>query len=153
MKVIFLDFDGVLNGIEYVKSLGKFGVIVDPIRMELLKSIVTATDAEIVLSTSWREHWSSTPIDCDEIGTQINKIFRQYKLFIYDKTPDLRFNRTEEIKSWLANYPQVTQFVILDDAEFTDKQLISHHVKTSDELGGLMPEDALTAIRILTNVQ
>ena len=36
-KVIFLDFDGVLNTEKYVSACGYFGVIIDPARMVLLK--------------------------------------------------------------------------------------------------------------------
>ncbi len=150
MKVIFLDIDGVLNSINYVKNSGKFGVVVDPERIKLLKTIVTATDAEIVLSSSWREHWNSTSNDCDEIGLEINKIFREYKLSIYDKTPNLHFKRAEEIKAWLSDYPGTTHYVILDDEEFTDLHLLPHHIKTSDDAGGLTQEDSIQAISILT---
>lgn len=150
MKIIFLDIDGVLNGIEYVKNSGKFGVVVDPVRMELLKEIVNSTGAEIVLSSSWREHWSSTANHCDEIGLEINKKFRAYKLYIYDKTPSLNFKRNEEIKVWLSDYPGITHYVILDDIEFTDEYLLPHHIKTSDEAGGLTHEDFIKAIDILT---
>lgn len=150
MKVIFLDIDGVLNGINYVKDSGKFGVVVDPERMELLKTIVKETDAKIVLSSSWREHWNSTPNNCDEIGAEINKIFREQKLSIYDKTPELRFKRAEEIKAWLIDYPETTHFVVLDDMEFTDRFICSHHIKTSDDDGGLTQEDSIQAIKILT---
>lgn len=150
MKIIFLDIDGVLNGIDYVKSSGKFGVVIDPERIKLLKTIVATTNAEIVLSSSWREHWNSTSINCDEIGQEINKIFRQHKLYIYDKTPDLSFKRAEEIKAWLADYPGTTHYVILDDEKFTDSQLLPHHIKTSDEAGGLTQEDSIQAIKILT---
>lgn len=150
MKFIFLDIDGVLNGINYVKDSGKFGVVVDPERMELLKTIVEETDAKIVLSSSWREHWNSMSNDCDEIGLEINKIFREHKLYIYDKTPDLRFKRAEEIKAWLADYPGTTHYVILDDEKFTDRQLLPHHIKTFDETGGLTKEDSIQAIKILT---
>jgi len=150
MKVIFLDIDGVLNGINYVKNSGKFGVVIDPARIKILKNIVTATDAEIVLSSSWREHWSATPNDCDEIGLDINKIFKGYKLSIYDKTPDLHFKRAEEIKAWLSDYPETTHYVILDDEELNDRHLVSHHIKTSDDAGGLTQEESIQAITILT---
>lgn len=151
MKVIFLDIDGVLNGIDYVKRYGRFGVIVDPERMRLLRQIVLATDAEIVLVSSWREHWSPVSDQCDEIGHEINRIFKEYKLSIYDKTPDRSFKRAEEIKAWLADYPFVSSFAILDDMEYPAAPLKAHHVLTSDENGGLCEDDVRKAIRILSD--
>lgn len=150
MKVIFLDIDGVLNGIEYVKRYGRFGVIVDPERMQLLRQLVLATDAEIVLISSWREHWSSVTEQCDELGLEINRIFREYRLSVYDKTPDRRFKRAEEIRAWLADAPSVTAFVILDDMKYPAAPLKAHHVLTSDENGGLCEDDVRQAIRILS---
>lgn len=53
MKVIFLDFDGVLNSRSFraVRS-----DIIDEKHMTFLRRIVEATGAGIVLSTSWRVH-------------------------------------------------------------------------------------------------
>ena len=61
MKVIFLDIDGVLNTSqtfieidnEFIKT-GKRRIEIDLDRVELLKEIVDATGAVIVLSSSWR---------------------------------------------------------------------------------------------------
>ena len=151
MKVIFLDIDGVLNGVDYVKRHGRFGVIVDPERMQLLRQIVNATGGEIVLISSWREHWNSVPDQCDALGLEINRIFREYRLSIYDKTPDRRFKRAEEIQAWLTDYPTVTAFVIPADMDYPAAPLKTHHVLTSDENGGLCEGDACKAIRILSD--
>ncbi|MDE6338813.1 MAG: hypothetical protein K2K97_03370 [Muribaculaceae bacterium] len=60
--VIFLDFDGVLNTEQYQARLaveGKptkdaWGPLFDPRAVGNLKKIIDATDAEIVISSSWR---------------------------------------------------------------------------------------------------
>ncbi len=150
MKILFLDFDGVLNSDKYVRNCGHFGVIIDPSRMELLKKIINETDAKIVLSTSWREHWSSMPDRCDETGTLINNIFKRYGLEIFDKTPDLNFKREEEIKAWLNDYPLTENFVVFDD-EFLDATgfLKGHFIKTSNLRDGLDEENVCEAVKIL----
>lgn len=43
MKVIVLDFDGVLNYEKYLRAQNEHGVIIDPSRMALLKQIVDKT--------------------------------------------------------------------------------------------------------------
>ena len=53
MKVIFLDFDGVLNSAKSPADSGTDGLVIESGKMELLKQIVDATGAEIVLSTSY----------------------------------------------------------------------------------------------------
>ncbi len=149
MKVLFLDFDGVLNSDKYVRGCGHFGVVIDPARMELLKQIIDATDAHIVLSTSWREHWSAMPEKCDTTGTLINDIFKKHGLEIYDKTPDLTFKREQEIEKWLANYPSVTHFAVLDDDMLAAPFMDGHFVKTSNLRDGLDGENVKLAIKIL----
>lgn len=150
MKIIFLDFDGVLNSEKYVRNCGHFGVILDPSRMLLLKQLVTATDAKIVLSTSWREHWDTDKSKCNETGLFINEIFAEHNLSIYDKTPKLSSDRESEIKMWLDNHPDTEGFVVLDDAFLSADYLKDHFVKTSNYRDGLSEENIKEAIKILS---
>ena len=149
MKVVFLDFDGVLNGDEYVRRCGRFGVILNPEKMELLKQLVDKTDANIVLSTSWREHWDMAQEGCDAIGQEINRIFSQYRLQIYDKVPHRTYGREKNIRSWLQDHPEVSTYVVLDDQFLDGENIRGHFVKTSNLRGGLCAEDVLKAIDIL----
>ena len=50
-KIIFLDIDGVLATPEFLK-LGEWAL--NPAKQKLLGIILSETDAEIVLSSSWR---------------------------------------------------------------------------------------------------
>lgn len=151
MKVLFLDFDGVLNSERYVRRCGRYGVIIDPERLALLKKITDATDAVIVLTTSWREHWDKDDALCDETGVQINGIFSGYGLCIFDKTPKLFSRREEEIKAWLDSHPETEGFAVLDDAFLSADFLCGHFVKTSDFRGGLCEQNVLEAIDILNS--
>ena len=62
MKVIFLDFDGVMDTAYYGHVLGKegrsgndeFGAIFDPNCIGYLKEIIDKTGAEIVVTSSWK---------------------------------------------------------------------------------------------------
>ncbi len=151
MKVIFIDFDGVLNTEKYVRSCAEYGLIIDRSKMALLRQITAATDAKIVLSTSWREHWDEEPKNCDNIGIEINNIFEQYGLHIFGKTPILNSCREDEIADWLEINTQVTNFVVLDD-RFLDSELIrGHFVKTSGYAKGLDELSAEKAIEILNS--
>ena len=149
LKIIFLDFDGVLNSAKYRAGHPAYGVIIDPIRMALLKQIVDATHAKIVLSTSWREHWSNTSSECDDTGGQINHLFKTYGLQIFDKTPKLHEKRETEIKTWLDEHPEVDNFVVLDDMFLSADYLKGHFVKTSNYFDGLVETDTQQAISIL----
>lgn len=149
MKVVFLDIDGVLNSEDYVYSCREYGIAIDPTRMVLLKQIIDKTNAKIVLSTSWREHWEKTPNECGKIGLQINSIFSQYNLEILDKTPNLRTRREQEIWYWLNKHPQVKNFIVLDDMFLCAEFLDGHFIKTSNHFDGLDEADVEKAIGIL----
>ena len=149
IKVIFLDFDGVLNSEKYVRTCGECGVIIDPSRMILLKQIIDATGAEIVLSTSWREHWDEEPQNCDNIGIEINNIFGQYGLHIFGKIPILNCCREDEIAAWLKSNKQVENFAVLDDRFLDSEWIRGHFVKTSGYSKGLDETSADKAIGIL----
>ncbi|MBE6959414.1 MAG: hypothetical protein E7448_01640 [Ruminococcaceae bacterium] len=149
MKVLFLDFDGVLNSEKYIRRTGLTGVVIDPVNMALLKQIIDATDARIVLSTTWREHWSQNPDECNSTGREINEIFAEYGLQIFDKTPMIYPKRETEIQSWLESHPGVESFVVLDDRFLSADYLTGHFVKTSGYARGLDETDMQTAIKIL----
>lgn len=149
MKVIFLDIDGVLNSDRYLRGREEAGVVIDPSRMALLQRLVRATDAAVVLSSSWREHWDADPARCDASGAKIHEIFSAYGVTVADKTPSLAAGRVEEIRAWLAAHPAVERFAVLDDALLWADFLDGHFVKTSSFYGGLDETDVARVIEIL----
>lgn len=148
MKIVFLDFDGVLNSRNYIRAHGH-GALIDPSRMVLLKQIIDATGAQIVLSTSWKAHWDADPGLCDHTGKQINRIFSQFGLSILSKTPSLPTRREREIIAWLDAHPEVSDFVVLDDELLDNRQLRGRFVKTVAYKDGLDEECVSLAISIL----
>ena len=151
MKIIFLDFDGVLNSDWYIRHHGTGSVVIDPLCITLLKDIVLTTGAKIVLTTSWRAHWSVNNDECNDIGKEINSIFAEYGLYIHSKTPHHGFSKREaEIKDWLSDHHNVTSFVIFDDGFFNDPELDKHFVRTSSMRGGLCEDDVRAALEILS---
>lgn len=149
IKVVFLDFDGVLNSRQYLANNNSQGVGIDPTRLALLRKMVFETDAKIVLTTSWREHWSVIPWMCDETGKQINKLFNEHDLYIYDKTLSINHNRYDEISEWLKEHPNVKSFVVIDDEPFEQGVLKDRFILTSRLRNGLEKNDVEKAINIL----
>ncbi len=142
MKIIFLDFDGVLNSYGYLRRTGQAGLCLDPSRLDLLGKIVDATDAKLVLTSSWREHWSA------ESSSEIDRIFAEHRMTVYGKTPHLRSGREQEIRAWLAEHP-AESFVVLDDRFLNADFLDGHFILTSNLRDGLDQEDVRRAIAIL----
>ena len=124
MKVIFLDFDGVLNSaasflVEHrIRKENKLFDDLCPVNQTLCKVCTSnfrhildeVPDAKIVISSSWRNmfelDWLKAKLA--EYGIDSSRVI--------DKTPS-SFNRERgyEINEWLEEHPEVTKYVILDD--------------------------------------
>jgi len=138
--VIFLDVDGVLHSL-YGDDLFKESC------MALFERIVRATDASIVLSSSWRVEAGKVAI--------LNSVLQKRKLPIAcDCTRDLNMPREVEICEWLDRHPGVVRWIVIDDMDLQCKptpqaqRLQGHFVRTrSGE--GLTQQDAELAIRLL----
>ena len=144
MKVIFLDVDGVLNSQQLFEKCEDDQLIsVDEDNIKNLKTIVDATGAKIVLSSSWRYGWAEHSDAVQDWCQILVDILAKYDLKIIDKTEYLSSGRREdEIKDWLDKCEEkIEGFVILDDGAYL--------VKTDFCTGGLREEDADKAIKIL----
>lgn len=147
IKVVFLDFDGVLNSKRYFETHSSVGMAIDSTRLVLLKQIIDATDAKIVLSTSWRQHWQKDSCEYNEI----DKVFEEAGLTVYDKTPWKNNNRYDEISEWLSSNQNVKNYVVLDDEPFEKGIFINHFILTSRLRDGLDEDDVKKAIFILND--
>ena len=97
MKVIFLDVDGVLNSnayVDYTLKNNVKGILeeIDPKTIEMLKYALDVTDAQIVVSSSWRNIRKFE---------QLKELFLRYGINLDEKTPVLGHERGLEIKQYL----------------------------------------------------
>ena len=151
MKVIFCDIDGVLNSEEYDMKRDPTAMsFIDESRLTLIKRIVDATGAKIVLSSSWRSHWDKNIERCDKCGAYITNCFSAQGIEIFDKTGFYGgiLSRKDEIKAWLGEH-EAEKFAILDDYPFGWGELSPYLIKTSRFGGGLTSEQAEQAIKLL----
>lgn len=150
-RVIFLDIDGVLNTKSYRESpdVDYYNDFISDHNMRFLKRIVMATDAKIVLSSTWRTYYSRGKMQFDKSGEYINRIFEKCGLKIFDKTPELNNDRDTEISSWLEDNSYVNSYVIIDDFDFKWSDCHKKHLVKTDDEHGLNEETAEAAIQIL----
>lgn len=147
MKVLFLDFDGVLNSQDYRDRYGSMGAGIDKSKMPLLKRLVDSTDAKIVIITSLREYWDKNSDKCDYFGKVINETFAEYGLEIYGKTPVSESGmREDDIRDWICENPGIKNYVAIDDGALFAKFLVGHFVQPKD---GLEEEHVEKAVEIL----
>lgn len=153
MKIIFFDVDGVLNhsktdGWKTTKDL----FVLDKECVEQLHRILLATNARIVLSSTWRLSVEGCNVLSKEL--EINGFT------FLGKTAKLHmgsYNRSEDILDWLNttwpysfgwNGEKITHMAVIDDD--TDADLgDGSFFKTDFEAGGLTKE---IADRIITHL-
>ena len=110
MNIIFLDIDGVLNSFDYFKSLelNKIEIIsgyndIDENSLPILKQIVEDNNAQIVLSSTWRNLEDLQDQKSQKMYQYLINMLDKYGMKIMSKTPIINFRRPLEIKTWLDN--------------------------------------------------
>jgi len=152
MKVIFLDHDGVICLREnwggrnkkwksYIRKNPNTSLILNDAPVEVrfdnfdeksigvLNSILTITDAEIVVSSDWRgyasleelgDYYISQGIIKKPIGCTPTSLPGDLHYFFesHDKS-ELEQTRSYEILEWLKEHPEVTHWVAVDDLDMS----------------------------------
>ncbi len=141
-KIVFLDFDGVLNSEQSVKQLGtryRFARA----NVNVLNEVLKHTDALIVITSSWRENWN-----LKEIATFLERD-GVVPGRVVGKTRALGGERGIEIDAWLCSVPYVVEsFVILDDKDDMAMHL-NRFVRINEQIG-LTYSEAQRAIELLS---
>jgi hypothetical protein len=159
MKILFLDFDGVLNYAQWIYTHDKgqheygtdeyWGEHIDPACVALLNIIVQRTGAKVVVSSSWRQLHDASRLekflkDKGFIGEVIDVTPRGVWL---QDISDWGV-RGDEIQRWITlNEIVVEKIAILDD-ETDMAHLLPKLVKTSWE-SGLQSDHVEKVIKLL----
>jgi hypothetical protein len=139
-SVLFLDIDGVLNSDRYRYAHGpgvRANDLIDPEAVETLNHITERWALKVVISSSWR------------VMPELESILRAkgVEAKIIGKTSSRAAVRGDEIRQWLAEHPEVTAYVILDD-DGDMGELLDHLVQT-DYRYGLQPEHMARVAAVL----
>jgi len=126
----------------------------NPSCFEVLQSVVGATDAQIVVSSSWRRH----PF----LLKRLRKELKAYGLTAPKVTPSFERDhfdseeerRAAEICTWLMKNPEVSSYVALDDLPLglgrhpAAKQIAESCILVNS-MTGLTESDGRAAVRAL----
>jgi hypothetical protein len=140
-KLIFLDFDGVLNSDLSVSQLGtryKFW----PASVKALNQLLSVSGALIVISSTWREHWTlkENAASLERAGLLRGRVV--------GKTCVSEGARGRQVDSWLKSAPYpVESFVILDDKD--DMEMHRERLVQVDPSVGLGVEEGHRAAELL----
>lgn len=147
-RIIFLDFDGVLNSSVRYSSLPGIRMLeggrIDPLAVEQLNVLATSmSNIAIVISSTWRLFY---PLE--DLALSLYRLGLSRAVPVIGTTPEESINSTrgEDIAAWLRlNADSVASCVILDDDEDMDPVsryqvlipgkygLMSHHIPLAKE--------------------
>ncbi len=166
-KIIFLDFDGVLNTEHNQNKLlyhgkagkDKHGALFDPEAVAELERIVKETGADIVIESSWKylgleamqQMWKDRNMPGNVIDITPSSASDKWLLNadLDDMDPGRSQWKGVEIASWIAdNLHEAAQYVIIDDEYVILDSQRSHFILT-DSYDGITMELADRAIEIL----
>lgn len=156
IKVIFLDFDGVINSWPFKKARPPqqkptAEMTLDELRdrqvdkaaIARLNVIVKRTAAVVVVSSMWRDTMSRA-----DLRSMLRR--NGFAGVMLDKTPGGCGNRGLQIKQWLeATRRAVESFVIIDDEDDFERFGRNRLVQTSYVGGGLLDEHVEQACKVL----
>ncbi len=158
-KVIFLDVDGVLNSHSTKDRCNGFIGIEDK-KVALLKDIVDATKAIVVLTSSWKTNWTNNVYFKDyedEMAAYLDTKLEKQGLAIKDKTIDGNpLYRGRGILRYIEMQKEIgvdiKKFVILDDEmfDYLETKMTRYLVQTSFEQNGLEKKHVRKAIEKLS---
>jgi len=157
LRVLFLDIDGVLNHYNTYDGCQPGRIPVAPECMARLNNLVERSGAKVVISSSWRKFAAWT-----ELAPALAR--EGLVAEVIGETPDLindpvwlaewksrngtfyyeRLERGHEIRQWLADHPEVEEFVILDDGN--DMGVLLPWLVLTDPLHGLQYRDIDVAL-------
>ena len=166
-KIIFLDFDGVLNTEHYQGLLmyqgkpwqDKHGALFDPKSVGWLKRIIDETGADIVIESSWKylgleamqRMWTDRQLPGRVIDVTDSYVSDKWLLGadLDDIDPAMWHSKGAEIASWLSEHSDGNvRYVIIDDEEVCLKSQIPHFILTNP-YDGITRDIADRAIALL----
>lgn len=155
MKVIFLDIDGVLNYTNCPYKLPDGWYFVDDEKIKLLKEIIDATDAKVILSSTWRVGWEDLEHNMQTTDAEnfirLRDKLREFNIEFLSRTPMLGKTRGEEIMQWIQNWNGeiIESFVILDDLPETEFALYKRNLVKTSFGKGLLKGHVNKTVKIL----
>lgn len=152
MKILFLDFDGVITTYQ-----SKWKIDMD--KVEIINDICDKTDAKIVVSSSWRKGYRGVVHTFQEYLKQYFVKNEYVGLFKFNKFIDNIIGLTDsgsfrgnEIKFYMNDHPDIENYVIVDDdSDMLDEQLFNF-VQT-DTYEGITERDAKLCVDVLNGVE
>ena len=147
MRVLFLDFDGVIVT-PRAGILDQFGWAFDPVCIAHLNRVCEWWDCQVVISSSWRRGGDCLAelVDAGFTGTiwpvdwhtplhmnwaEAMEVRDRHRVALEGEHANSHVYRGDEVQDWLDRHPEVTEYLILDDESDFWPQHMNRLVRTS----------------------
>ena len=158
-KIIFLDIDGVLSPRWWNsdKQSDNYGCLFDAKAVANLAKIVEETDAEIVISSSWKDMglvelqnmWRDRDLPGKIVDITPDYMSDELLLKEDSSNMDYLYERGSEIQGWLLLHgDDVSRYVIIDDMDDILPEQQSHFLQTDPEFG-ITNDDVKKVVHLL----
>lgn len=135
-RIIFLDYDGVVNtpmwndkGTKYTYNFPKDGKVNNFQAVQWISECCQKFHYDIVVTSTWRK--KANYKEC-----LINGGLRS-GIEILDRTEDLGYNtcRGDEIAKYLSDHPEINYYMIIDDEDDMLPEQKDHFIQTNGDVG------------------
>ena len=126
MKVVFLDFNGVLD------TYDEFDVI-DKSNLYVLVDAINLTDSKVVITSSNKDYFYRNGKHNLVMENLINTLC-EYNVEVLGYTKKLN-SREEEILDYLYTHPEIEHYCIIDDDYFFES-MGDHMIKLTSQMDG-----------------
>lgn len=126
MKVVFLDFNGVLD------TYDEFDVI-DKSNLYVLVDAINLTDSKVVITSSNKDYFYRNGKHNLVMENLINTL-SEYNIEVLGYTKKLN-SREEEILDYLYTHPEIEHYCIIDDDYFFES-MGDHMIKLTSQMDG-----------------
>ena len=158
-KIIFLDIDGVLSPRWWNsdKQSDNYGCLFDAKAVANFAKIIEKTDAEIVVSSSWKlmgfqalqDMWKDRKLPGKIIDITPDYMSDELLMKEDSTNVDYLFERGSEIQGWLLLHgDDVSRYAIIDDMDDILPEQQSHFVQTDPEVG-ITNDDVKKVVHLL----
>ena len=145
MNVIFLDFDGVINTHHDKNIKDKDYVQIIEDRIKILSKICNKYNCKVVIEASSKDNINEETLETDvDWIKDIFKLFKKYNIECIGRTPSitkalnnytyLSIWKEDEIRLYLFNHPEIEHYVVIDDDDRKDSNMLSDLDKVRNHL-------------------
>lgn len=152
---IFLDVDGVLDVYNTSEDIQQL----IPEAVDRLASLVKQCMAKVVVISDWRYGRGRLGTEEQRINwDNLMKTLQAKNIEISGVTScnEKKRTRTEEIREYLMEHPEIKSYVILDDCygdDYSSDEMIRKHLVFVDALKGLQDNNLMEACKIMNAIR